>query len=100
VQVATQKELEQHQEGKPHKVLVAKQEQLKKLGSQSIFLDGFKGRASEEEIRQVLSTFGQVERIIVNKKNGKSAIVEFSSAEPIAKLLEQKKIQIGEVIVF
>jgi len=85
-----------HVEGKPHKKELARQTQLNELVLKSVFLTSFKHSPSEEIILETLSEFGQVDRIILDKKAGKFAIVEFSTAEPVQTLLQKKSIQVGE----
>lgn len=98
ITLATEKWLEEHVNGKSHKAMAAKQQQLKDMVEKSVFLGGFKKeKGNESLIRESLSSFGEITRIIPDKKDGRTAIVEFTSADPVNKLLEQKKVHIGNV---
>jgi hypothetical protein len=93
----SQKHLDEHVKGKTHQTALAKQEECKRLEAHSIFLAGFKHPITEAQIKQALESNGKIERIILDKKAGKFAILEFSDVDAVSKLLEQKNIRIGEV---
>lgn len=78
---------------------MARQEGLKELEAHSVFLVGFKHPVTEEQINQILSPFGHIERVILDKRAGKFVIVEFSNTDAVTTLLEQKTTIIGEAIL-
>lgn len=97
VNLGSQKWLDEHFNGKQHQSALAKREELKKLEAHSIFLAGFKHPITEDQIKQALESFGKIERVILDKKAGKFAILELSDVDVVAKLLELKHMTIGEV---
>jgi hypothetical protein len=98
ITVYSEKWYQSHLQGKIHAVALAKQEQLNELASSSVFLDNFKVPITQQMIEETLgSIVGHVSRVIMDKKAGKFAIVEFSDKEVVQRLLEQKSIRIGEV---
>ncbi|KAI6191615.1 Speckle targeted PIP5K1A-regulated poly(A) polymerase [Aphelenchoides bicaudatus] len=96
VNVDSEKWLDEHTKGKAHQTALARQEELKKLEAHSIFLAGFKHPIVEEQLNEIFKSFGQISKIILDKKGGKFAILEFLDSSVVAKLIELKHIKVGE----
>ncbi|KAI6205394.1 RRM domain-containing protein [Aphelenchoides besseyi] len=84
-----------HLQGKSHHKLAAKLDALNDLAARSVYISGFKSQPSTETVQLALNQFGPVERVIVDRKAGKFAIVEFSNSKPVDLLLHQKSMVIG-----
>ncbi|KAI6173466.1 RRM domain-containing protein [Aphelenchoides besseyi] len=84
-----------HLQGKSHHKLAARLDALHDLAARSVFISGFKTQPSSETLQVVLNQFGPVERVIVDRKAGKFAIVEFSNSKPVDVLLDKKSLMIG-----
>ncbi|XP_065052876.1 speckle targeted PIP5K1A-regulated poly(A) polymerase-like isoform X1 [Rhopilema esculentum] len=79
-----------HEKGKKHQLVLTKQKKKKKSLDCSVYIRGFnKGSDVENELTEILSRYGIIKEIYVDKEKGKYAIVEFEAESSVQNLLKE-----------
>ena len=69
----------------------------KLLNQRSVYISGFNGRIEVALIKQALTQFGNVEKVIVDKEWDRYAIIQFENPEHAVAAILQGNMQIGDV---
>ncbi|KAL3990191.1 RNA recognition motif family protein [Acanthocheilonema viteae] len=101
VQLSSKALLDVHDNGKRHHKKVTERAALLALASRSVFISGLNPEIviTEAEISDALSSFGRVEKVHLDIKGGKYAIVEFDQEFSANKAIFESEVHIGLQIV-
>ncbi|KAM3728788.1 Speckle targeted PIP5K1A-regulated poly(A) polymerase [Dirofilaria immitis] len=101
VHLSSEALLDMHNNGKRHHKKVAERDALLALAARSVFISGLNPEftITESEISEALSCFGKVEKVHLDIKKGKYAIVEFDQEFSAHRAIFEDKVRIGHQVV-
>ncbi|VDK45542.1 unnamed protein product [Anisakis simplex] len=97
VELSSEVQLNVHVNGKKHQKKVNELQNFSTLAKRSVFISGVPKSTfiSEQQVRELMQNFGDIDRVLLDLKKGTYAIVEFNNELSARKAIEEGRIRVN-----